>query len=524
MQPPLDSTGPIPADAGRRDGFLYSLPGVLAVVAAYVLVHVTARLLASGNLGEDDPFDNLLTQTLAPGYGVLKGPLYDWVIWFLQQPLGTGIHAFLLLKYGLLVAMAGLLFLIARRVTGSAFWAFLAVDAMALVYQIFWRFHEGFTHRAGAMALAVATFWALLRLVDRGRRRDYALFALLAGLGLLTEHAYGIFLVALFAAARLQPALRARVYAPAMAQALPITALVVAPYGLWLLADPGRLRGLLANLLPFAPDYSLAGLLAALGDALTFPVMVLSPYIFILPLVFPGLLRSILRSPLRPQAGPAADLSQFILHVLLIEVAWLVLFDGVVFQHADYAVHTLLPMFMVAIVWLTDKVRQSAPSAARVRAYLAILLALTVLAFVGRAANMFVLDPVCSKCRWGIPYDQLAERIRATGFRDGTLVVDEEELGGNLRRFFPTARIVLTDKGGIVPPETPRSRAGGTVLVWLVKKDDLDVPDKLIAWLPPDPRVWRPQLVRVPWRHLWKPDGYRHSTWAILPQPADASR
>ncbi|NTV95899.1 MAG: glycosyltransferase family 39 protein [Thiobacillus sp.] len=509
---------------GKRNNFLHSLPGVLIIVAAYALVHVTARLLASGNLGEDDPFDNLLIQTLAPGYGILKGPLYDWALWLLQRPLGTGIHAFLLLKYGLLIAMAGFLFLAARRVTGSALWAFLAVDAMALVYQIFWRFHEGFTHRAGAMALAVASLWALLRLVERGRRRDYALFALCAGLGLLTEHAYGIFLIALFAAARLQPALRVRVYARPMLAALPIALLILAPYAAWLLVEPGRGLAFLAALLPFPAEYTLAGLVDGLRDALTFPVMVLSPYIFILPLVFPGMLRTIARhSPVRPHAGPEPDLSQFILHVLLIELAWLVVFDGLVFQHSDYAVHTLLPMFMVAIVWLTDKVRQSAPSPARLRAFLAIMLTLTVVAFIGRAANMFVLDPVCSKCRWGIPYGQLAERMRAAGFEDGTIVVDEEELGGNLRRFFPETRIVLTDKGGIVPPETARSRAGRTVLVWLVKKDDLDVPVKLHGYLPADPRTWRPQLIRVPWHHLWKPDGYRCSTWAILILPAPAT-
>jgi hypothetical protein len=501
--------------------FLYSLPGVLVAVAVYSLVHVSARLLASGNLGEDDPLDNLLVQTLSPGYGVEKGPLYDWALWLLQQFMGTGVHAFLVLKYGLLVAMAGWLFLIARRVTGSALWGFMAVDAMALVYQIFWRFHEGFTTRVGAIALALATCWALLRLIDRGRRHDYLLFGVLAGLGLLTEHSYAVFLFALFAAAALQPALRRQVYAPPMLAALVIAVLVVSPYAAWLLADPARSEAFVAGLVSVTAEHTPKNLLHALRDPLTFPLLVLSPYIFILPMVFPGVLKAIVRhSPVRPAIGVAPDIEQFILHVLLIQVAWLVLFDAVLLPRQDYAVHSLLPMFALALAWLTEKTRQSLPSPRRMRVFVAIMLTLTVVAFIGRVANMYVLDPVCSKCRWGIPYAELAGQLREHGFRDGTIVVDEEELGGNLRRFFPEARFILTSKGGIVPPETARSRAGQTAIVWLVKKGNLAAPRELRPYLPSDPDTARPQRVEAPWRHLWKPEGYRNSTWAVVVLPA----
>lgn len=491
---------------------LYSLPGVLLVVFAYALVHVTARLLASGNLGEDDPYDNLLIQTLAPGYGIRQGPLYDWALWLLQQGLGTGVHAFLLLKYGLLVAMAGFLFLATRRITGSPLWAFMAVDAMALVYQIFWRFHEGFTHRVGAMALAVITLWALLRLVDRAGRRDYALFAALIGLGLLTEHTYAVFLLALLAAAWLQPAVRQRVFVPAMLVALPLALLIVSPYAAWLAAEPQRASDFLAGLLPFARDHTLIGVLHGLRDALTFPVLVLAPFIFILPAVFPGLLKSLFRqTPLRPVPDAAPDFSQLLAHLLLIELALLVVFDALLFQRADYAVHSLLPMFVVALVWLTEKARQSAPSPARIRAFVAIMLTLTLVALLGRAANMFVLDPVCSKCRWGVPYAGLAEQLRARGFQDGTLVTDDVELGGNLRRFFPDARFVLSGHA-IAPPETRRNRAGRSAVVWSSRNGEEAIPDGLRPYV----AGARPERLQVPWRHLWKPEGYRHSSWRMV--------
>ncbi len=193
MNPPAGGGGSKPADR-----FIYSLPGVLLIVLAYGLMHMTARLLASGNLGEDDPLDNVLVQTLELGYLVSQTPLYDWLLWLLQQVMGTGVHAFLVLKYGMLLALAGLLFANARRVTGSGLWALVAVESMSLTYQIFWRVHEGFTHRMGAMVLAMATLWGVFRLLDQGRTRDYALFGLLIGLGLLSERTYLPLLVCCF--------------------------------------------------------------------------------------------------------------------------------------------------------------------------------------------------------------------------------------------------------------------------------------------------------------------------------------
>ena len=148
----------------EKAGGLYSLGGVLLAVGLYSALHIAARLIASGNLGEDDPLDAILTQTLALGYIPGQPPLYDWVLWLIEQAAGPGAVSFQLLKYGLLTATCGFIFLSARRVMrGDALWAFLSVEALALIYQISWRFHEGFTHAVGAMCAVAATFWALLR-------------------------------------------------------------------------------------------------------------------------------------------------------------------------------------------------------------------------------------------------------------------------------------------------------------------------------------------------------------------------
>ncbi|HEY7647160.1 MAG TPA: hypothetical protein VH858_19105, partial [Hyphomicrobiales bacterium] len=124
----------------RKTDWLYSLGGVLTAAGLYSLLHVTARLFASFNLGEDDPLDAILAQTVALGYLPSQPPLYDWAIWLLGEVLGPGALRFQLLKYALLTATCGFIFLAARRVMkGDAFWAFLSVEALALIYQISWR-------------------------------------------------------------------------------------------------------------------------------------------------------------------------------------------------------------------------------------------------------------------------------------------------------------------------------------------------------------------------------------------------
>lgn len=500
--------------------FPFTLPGVLLVVALYTTVHALTRLFSSGNLGEDDPLDNLLAQTLAPGYNAQHGPLYDWALWLVQQVFGSGLSGFLLLKYALLVGMAGCLFQITRKITQSALWAFLAVESMATVYQIFWRFHEGFTHRVGAMALAVATVWAIFRLLERPSRGNYLLLATLIGLGLLTEHIYAFALFAALVAAWLQPSMRKTIFAPKLLAALPVTLLIVAPYALWLAADPQRVPALGSNLFPALPTHSPAGIASALRDALTFPLLVLAPYIVILPMVFPAIFRTIFRqSPLRSNDPHSFDPKLFLFHILLIELGGLVLFNGLLYARSNYAVHSILPMLVVAIPWLTEKARETNPTPRRVQVFMAILLGFTITAYAVRSGNLFVYEPFCSRCRWGVPYAELAERLREQGFNRGTIMVNDPHVGGNLRRFFPEARVVMPS---LPVPEKFATWGGDKVaLVWPVSDKNAELPADLRNATATAQMLVPPAIVELPWKHLWKPLGYRTSTWGTAIMEAD---
>lgn len=508
----MNQSNSIASATAQHPRFPFTLPAVIAIVAIYATFHALTRLFASGNLGEDDPLDNLLIQTLAPGYSVQQGPLYDWALWLLQQALGTGLQGFLLLKYSLLVTMAGCLFQITQRITQSAMWAFIAVESMATVYQIFWRFHEGFTHRVGAMALSVATVWAIFRLIDRPSRGNYLLFSVLIGLGLLSEHIYAFVLLAVLSAAYLQPTMRGRIFSRPMLAALPVTLLIISPYVFWLMAEPLRPAALVSALFPVLPDHSLAGLGKSLRDAATFPLLVLSPYIVILPMVFPAIFRTIFRhNPLCLSAPANFDPTLFLLHLLIIELAGHILFNGLLYSRSNYAVHSILPMLVIAIPWLTEKARQTEPTPRRVRVFMSVLLAFTITAYAVRSGNLFVFEPFCSRCRWGVPYADLAGKLQELSFRQGTIIAGDATVGGNLRRFFPDSHIVT-------PGNEPTAAvpSGKVAVVWQTAGSNIEMPTELRSLAPSPSTTPAAQLIELPWKHLWKPLGYRSSTWAAV--------
>lgn len=451
-----------------KSGGLYSLSGVIMAVGLYSFIHITARLIASLNLGEDDPLDAILAQTLQLGYLPGQPPLYDWLIWALGQLTGPGALRFQLLKYSLLTASCAFIFLSARRVMkGDVFWAFLSVEALALIYQISWRFHEGFTHQVGAMCAVAASFWALLRLIERGRMADFALLGAIAGLGVLTEPIYWVFLGILILAACLQPAVRAVLLRPALALLPVIMAAIAAPHYIWLASTETGLGAIVPSLVDAGSHDYIRNALAGVRRSFTEPLMYLAPLIFILPIFFPGMIHAILRDArVTPNRDAPPDFEQLILHMSLLSIVALII-GAVIFGINRYATHALMPLFLISSIWLVAQARNAAPPAGQIRRFVIMAVGIAIVAFFGRAANMYVQHPVCNICRWGVPYAELADAMKSRGFAGGQILVNERELGGNLHRFFPNARISLTGSHVYEPPfETFPGRVRQSAILW----------------------------------------------------------
>jgi hypothetical protein len=145
-------------------------------------------------------------------------------------------------------------------------------------------------------------------------------------------------------------------------------------------------------------------------------------------------------------------------------------------------------------------------------------LGVAVFAFFARGANMFVLQPVCKICRWGIPYEGLADEMRKRGFTGGRILVTDKETGGNLRRFFPEAAIAL---GGGRPyaPSGWRQAGARLALIWKANESDDAAVAQFRAILPglKAGDIAKGETLTVPWAaRVFPPYEIHQSQWKLL--------
>ncbi|MFN3867800.1 MAG: glycosyltransferase family 39 protein [Hyphomicrobiaceae bacterium] len=500
-------------------------------VIVYIVLHAGFRLLASDVLGEDDTLEQIMVQELRLGYEARQPPLYDWVLYSVQRLTGPSVVSFLAIKYAALLATALLIYTAAFRILADRLWALLTVESLALIYQIAWRYHEGFTHEVLAMVAVAATLNAFLRLYDHGRWSDYLLFGVIAGLGLLTEPNFAVYQLCLWGAALLLADVRRRIRSAPLVAAFALALAIASPYLLWLLSDPAHWNEI------FQPSLRgwVGDRLVGAKDALRGPIMYLLPLVAILPAVFPGYLATAaadvrrlatLRSSRAAEAAEIADdpasgstLELLVLATLLLGIVWS-LIGGMALGIGGYAMHVLMPLYVTSIIWLMGVAKRSPRAALRMPVFAKLALGIAVLALLVRLANMFVLDPVCGKCRWGIPYDGLASALRAEGVSETTtfLAVDDE-LAGNLRQHFPAARFVLIGPRRFMPDGVDLMRDGLTFVWDPAAKGVTGLPAMLAGNTGRRPSLAEGKALEVPWRHLWRPEGYRTSQWRMLPIP-----
>lgn len=470
----------------NRDNARHGLLRVLLALLLYGVVYATARLGSSWNLGDGDVLENIYAQVLAGGYSTGQLPLYTWLVWGLEQLFGSGVTKFLLLKYSLLLGTAGFLFLITRRVTGETAWGYAAVGALALLYQVFWRTHETHSHLLATLLLAMATVWWLMQVVEQGRNSQRLWLAGALGLGLLTQFTFGLFVVVLGAACWWQPALRQRVCQPWLLGVVAGALLLTLPYGVWLSAETGRWAALLAAFSPNAWATTNAGYGKALWEAIQNPLASLLPLLLFLLVLFPRTVQALYR---REVIAPAVDWVAFLLHCLGLAWVGLLLFN-VAFQVTAFNVQDLLPFSLLAIPVLMEGARRSMKTVRQRHWFMVCVYGMVLVALGVRLANLYVHEPVCSKCRWGTPYATFAAQLRQSGFEDGEILTTDPALGGNLRIFFPNAVVRLNASRCT----QPNCRVVGS------GQPPADLKGVAIS-------------VDASWEHLWKPAGYRHSTW-----------
>ena len=151
------------------------------------------------------------------------------------------------------------------------------------------------------------------------------------------------------------------------------------------------------------------------------------------------------------------------------------------------------PVWMVLPIYLFAGITAQRLSVRRVRAYLGVILAVSVLVVAARVVTDYVRPTVCKACRSFLPYAALAEQIRASGFTRGIIVADTDHLAGNLLMHFPTSRVDSVKKSlNMIPPGPVNNQC---LIVW--RGDSESIPSAVRAHAKRTLSLEEPPLLRT---------------------------
>ncbi len=447
----------------------------LLIAGLYVLVHFGLRLVFSPVLGTDDVEQAICAQSLALGCDLRQPPLYTWLQWLVNQVAGTGLFSLFLLKYGLLFATYLCLYAIGRQLFNHTATAVLAALSLWLTYPFAVSVHQGVTHSLLLSLLMAASFLAFLRLEAKRHWAGYLLFGTLLGLGELAKYSFALYAAALLLAALSLPRYRAVLLDRRMVLTVLAGLLVVAPHGLWawerLDALHGALGGLGQHAAPAAYLPRVATGLASLASAL---IQFLFPLWLILLVAFPRAFRPLAAAPApapSQREGEAMARSARVMlneplrligRLLLLGILLLalVVFAGGPVEIKARWMHVLL---LLAPLWLFGRIEAVYGAGAAKPAYLFTLFLLPPLVIAAWAAQTYLAPQWHKPTRFHAPYDRIAEQLHSAGVEPGTIVANELHLAGNLRLFFPQARVLTP----ALPQYRPPGRAAGPcLLIW----------------------------------------------------------
>jgi 4-amino-4-deoxy-L-arabinose transferase-like glycosyltransferase len=212
-----------------------------------VLANALSRYMLSHTLATDDAPASLLAQDFHLGYVLKHPPLWEWLLWSIQQFTGPGIESHLLLRYGGIFLMGIAIFRASRVVSGDIRWSAVLALCSPLFYQMGWPFFDWGTHTLILLVICLFILEIALQYVARPTIRVAALLGLLVGLGFLAKYGYAIFLLALFLALVVQRSGRAALLRRETLIVPIVAVTVLSPFLYWIIEPRGDLIAMTQN-------------------------------------------------------------------------------------------------------------------------------------------------------------------------------------------------------------------------------------------------------------------------------------
>lgn len=443
---------------------------VALVIAAYLLVHLGVRFWIGPALGVDDAEQALFAQHWLPTYRMRAPPLFTWALMALSPITGVGVVAISLLRYLLLAMVLGFTYLTARRLIRDPSLAAVATFSVTAIYVFGYYSHHDLTHTTTLSAFLAASWYVFVRLCETPTLRWYLALGLCFGLGTLGKWNFAIFALALPLACFLQPAYRRLVVNWRIVPAGLVAAVIVLPSALWALqlgpSEGDGMDGVLGDRGGSFLVTLVKGTASLVVATLAYP----QPFLVIFLIAFTPIAWRGLRAP-----APAAAIgiepmpsAAFLATVMAIGVGlhWLLVPLARATQFQERLLQPALMILPVYLFMLVERGLGGNMPARKIRNYALALVALAIGALGARIGiHVAGADRCRSACRDMLPAAELAAGLRQAGFGgQGTVVLRDVHLGGNLRVQIPQARLVAI---GYPPKIWPKPAGSGQcLLVW----------------------------------------------------------
>jgi hypothetical protein len=192
----------------------------VASAAAFVLMLCA---ISPGSTLQDALTAELLQGHLAGGYQLRNLPLYEWLLWTMQQVFGPGPLSYLLLRYSLIAAIGILFYVALRRTVADRRLAAALSLSLVLFFWFGWESHHSVAHSLALVAAALALWIASLAYAERRTAARALGLGLVIGTGLMAKWSFLLVVLSLGVGLALIPDTR-RIYTDPRSLLVPVGA------------------------------------------------------------------------------------------------------------------------------------------------------------------------------------------------------------------------------------------------------------------------------------------------------------
>jgi hypothetical protein len=447
-------------------GQMLTTRGVAAFWLLWSLAFVLMLWVVSpGRTLQDALAAELLQGHLAGGYQLRNPPLYEWLLWMVQQVVGPGPISYLILRYSLIAATGILFYAALLRTVASARLAAAFSLSLVLFFWSGWEIHHSVSHTLALLAASLALWIAALAYAERPTAGGALLLGLIAGIGLMAKWSFLLVGLSLGVALAVTPETR-RLYREPRTLLVPASAaLPILPFAMWLATIDPDLVG--RRTVPSGRELSLDQALQGVAAFITGIPLVFLPWIaFVLFFAW--------RFPKSPPSSPALSQAVAIRLASVTAVVTLALMaalllgafatGGALFGISRYAIHYLFPFSLFAALALAGLFAQRIEEQRFGQRLAIISLAVALVIFFVKLASFYVV-PGSSEANNLLPYARLADEITKRGLGTAQFVTLSPRDAGNLAIYLPEAR-ALSLSARIEPPPADPVSDRPCVLLW----------------------------------------------------------